>query len=81
MTRTRYTADIRVLGGLPITVEYEWAMAEPDVGIREPYVYGEEIVAVNGRRVKNTDWVLKRLIANPTEYDNLLDQIRTAGEY
>ncbi len=55
--------DVTVLGGLPITVK-AW-IAEPDrsVGINETCVDDFEITHVNGRKVKNANWILTRMKA------------------
>lgn len=54
--------DLRVLGGLPITVAYTVGRAEPDVGIMSDYVDDWWITHVGGRKVKGfPDWLLRRL--------------------
>lgn len=54
--------DLRVLGGLPITVAYTVGRAEPDVGIMSDYVDDWWITHVGGRPVKNSpEWLLRRL--------------------
>lgn len=61
-----YEADIRILGGLPVTVAYSVQPAEPDVGIFSDYVDDWYIVAVNGRTPKTKKgrefaWIYARL--------------------
>lgn len=61
-----YEADIRILGGLPVTVAYSVQSAEPDVGIMSDYVDDWYIVAVNGRVPKTKKgkafaWIYSRL--------------------
>lgn len=55
--------QVSVLGGLTVDVAFSVAPAEPDVGIFSPYVHEWQIVGVNGKRKKNTDWILNRLSA------------------
>lgn len=48
--------DTTILGGLPVTVEFSIAPAEPDVGIFDSYVDDWSIVAVgNGKRNTTKD--------------------------
>ena len=56
-----YEVQVSVLGGLLVDVEFETAPAEPDVGIMSEYVENWQIVGINGKAKKNTDWILKRL--------------------
>lgn len=61
-----YEADIRILGGLPVTVAYSVQDAEPDVGIMSAYVDDWYIVAVNGKTPKSKKarefaWLYARL--------------------
>lgn len=67
-----YEADIRILGGLPVTVAYSVQPAEPDVGIFSAYVDDWYIVAVNGRvqktkKGKAFDWIYSRLTKKDEE--------------
>lgn len=55
--------QVSVLGGLNVDVAFSVAPAEPDVGIFSPYVDNWQIVGVNGKRKKNTDWISNRLSA------------------
>lgn len=73
-------AEIRILGGLPVTIEYDVQGAEPDVGIMSAYVDDWYIVAVNGRapkKVKPTsfDWVYNRINATEGETDRILQEL------
>lgn len=75
-----HETEIRILGGLPVTVEYSVQGAEPDVGIMSPYVDDWYIVAVNGRapkKVKSTsfDWVYRRIKATEGEERRILDEL------
>lgn len=64
-----YEFDTTVLGGLPVTVEYDVARAEPDVGIPYSYVDDANIVAVNGRVCKKPPfWIYARLEAKGEEH-------------
>ena len=65
-------ADITVLGGLPITVEYTVQPAEPDVGIMSPYVEDYWITWVGTRRVKTEPkWLTKRIFDKKGEDERI----------
>ena len=68
-------ADITVLGGLPVTIEYTIAPAEPDVGIMSSYVDDWYIVAINGRSVKKCDWLDRRIAATKGEIDRIREEL------
>lgn len=56
--------EIRVLGGLPITVEFSPCRAEPDVGLMSDYFEDWSIVEIAGRplhKKESADWIYKRL--------------------
>ena len=55
------TVETTVLGGLLVEVDFSVCPAEPDVGIMSEYVENWQIVGINGKAKKNTDWILKRL--------------------
>ncbi len=57
---TSFSTDTTVLGGLPVTVEYSWAPAEPDVGIFRPYVTDWYITHVAGKPYRGT-WIERRM--------------------
>lgn len=56
--------ETTVLGGLPVTIEYTVAPAEPDVGIPSAYVDEWYVTAINGRTVKKCDWLYRRMKEN-----------------
>lgn len=73
-------AEIRILGGLPVTIEYDVQGAEPDVGIMSAYVDDWSIVAVNGRYPKKGAknpfaWVYKRIEAKDGEEKRILEEL------
>lgn len=70
-----HTADIKVLGGLPITVKAWIAPAEPDVGIAEPYVEDVVITHVAGRACKKTPHWLQHRIEDRKEYVRLCENV------
>lgn len=75
-----YETEITILGGLPVTVEYEVQPAEPDVGIREAYVDDWAIVAVAGRAPKKVtpksfNWLYKRIDATKNEINRIMDAL------
>lgn len=73
-------AEIRILGGLPVTIEYDVQGAEPDVGIMSAYVDDWYIVAVNGRypkskKAKGFDWLYARIKATEGEERRIIDEL------
>ena len=70
-----YETDIRILGGLPVTIEYTTQGAEPDVGIMSGYVDDWYIVAINGRPVKKCDWLDRRIDATKGERDRIVEAL------
>lgn len=72
-----YETELRILGGLPVTIEFTVNAAEPDVG----YWGGVDdwyVVAVNGKYGKNAksfDWVHKRIDATKGEADRIVEQL------
>lgn len=70
-----YEHDTTVLGGLPVTIEYDVQGAEPDVGIMSSYVDDWWIVAINGRAVKKCDWLYRRIDATKGESDRIRDEL------
>ena len=56
--------NVKVLGGLEITVEFTACSAEPDVGIMSDYFEDWSIVEIAGRPLRkkeSADWIYKRL--------------------
>lgn len=79
-----YEADIRILGGLPVTVEYTIQGAEPDVGIMQAGVDDWWIVAVNGRYPKNEaknpfGWLHARIDKTKGEEERIRDELNEAA--
>lgn len=65
--------DITVLGGLPVTVTYTIAGAEPDVGIMSSYVDEWTITHIAGRKCKKEpQWLYNRILASRSEEDEVL---------
>jgi len=56
--------DVRVLGGLPLTVRYSISPAEPDVGLFTDYV--DDMYLVD-RRGKKASWAEKRMSVDAWE--------------
>lgn len=71
----KFQLETRVLGGLPITVEFSMANADPDVGIMSEYVDEWYIIEVNGKKLKNTQWVEDRIHAKKGEEDRLVEEM------
>lgn len=67
--------DLRILGGLPVTVEFTVAPAEPDVGIFSAYVDDWWITAINGRPVKNCAWLDRRIDATKGEEERIREAL------
>lgn len=68
-------ADLIVLGGLPVTVNYFVNRAEPDVGIFSPYVDDWYITEVCGKK-KHPSFlsaIQARILA--TEEESFLDKL------
>lgn len=64
--------DIKVLGGLPVTVDFVVEPAEPDVGIMQRYATDWHITAVNGRfPTGGVEWLYRRIDAMPGENDRI----------
>lgn len=72
-----YEIDTTVLGGLPVTVEFDVYPAEPDVGIFSAYVENVTITHVAGKRKKNTDWIEARMTSR--EHDALTEECNEAA--
>ena len=56
--------NVKVLGGLEITVEFTACGAEPDVGIMSDYFEDWSICEIAGRPLRkkeSADWIYKRL--------------------
>lgn len=67
--------DLRVLGGLPITVAYVIGRAEPDVGIMSDGVDDWWITHVGGRPVKKKPlWLTRRLDAAKVDIGLLISE-------
>lgn len=62
-----YEVEVVVLGGLTVDVEFSTYWEPGDCGYRGTYVDEWSIVGINGKRKKNTDWILKRLSAADEE--------------
>jgi len=71
-----HSADITVLGGLPVTVEFTLCRAEPDVGIMSSYVDEWTIVAIHDRLCKRSpQWLYKRIDKKKNEEELLLEKL------
>lgn len=72
--------DIRILGGLPVTIEYSVQPAEPDVGIMSGYVDEWYVTAINGRPVKSCAWLDRRIDATKGERDRIVEALNEAAD-
>jgi len=60
-------AQVKVLGGLPVTVAFTIAPADPDVGYFQDGVEDWEIIEIAGRPLRkkeSANWIYNRLTAN-----------------
>lgn len=72
----REIADVTVLGGLPVTVEFWIAPAEPDVGISSDYLDDWHVIAINGVKCKKTpEWLHKKINADPKGKEKLEEDL------
>ena len=72
------TCDIRIFGGLPVTVEYSVQGPEPDVGIMSSWVEDWSITHIAGRKVKRPSqvaWLYTKLGEDKKATDALVDAI------
>ena len=75
-----YEHEMRILGGLPVTVEFSIAGADRSVGIMSDYVEEWYIVAVNGKYAKKGaknpfGWVDARIEKTKGEYDRISQEL------
>lgn len=59
----RSSAETTILGGLPVTIEFDVGRADWDVGYLGG-VENVEIIEVAGRKVRSTKWIEKRMKPN-----------------
>jgi len=53
--------DMKILGDLPVTIEYEIALAETDVEIMRRYIDWWNISHVAGRKVNKAEWIYDKI--------------------
>jgi hypothetical protein len=71
--------DMTVLGGLPVTIEFTMAGADPSVGIMSSYCEEWVITHINGRKCKKEpNWLYERIAARKGEEDRIIE---ACGEY
>lgn len=69
--------DTFVLGGLPVTVEFNVCGPDRDVGIFSSWVDEWYFVAVNGRAVKGAAWIERRM--TKADLDKLNEELCEAA--
>lgn len=72
---------IRVLGGLPITVEFSTGRVEPDVGVMLRHIEGWRIVEIDGRPLRkkeSADWLYARIAASKGEEERIFEALLEA---
>jgi hypothetical protein len=68
--------DIRILGGLPVTVEYSICPADKSVGIEYGYVDEWYITHINDRKCKKQpQWLYNRIDKCKGEEERILNEI------
>lgn len=75
--------NVKVLGGLEITVEFTACSAEPDVGIMSGYVDDWHIVEIAGRALRkkeSADWLYRRIDSRKGEEGRILQACYDAME-
>jgi hypothetical protein len=73
--------DVRILGGLPVTIEFTMQGAEPDVGIMSDYVEEWFVSHINGKVCKKSpDWLYNRIQARKGEEDLILNACYEAAK-
>jgi hypothetical protein len=74
--------DITVLGGLPVTVEFNTQGPDPDVGIFGTCVEEWWITHINGRKCKkHPQWLEDRIDAKKGEEDRIVEQLNEYEPY
>lgn len=70
-----YEFDTTVLGGLPVTVGFDWnSYDNSDIGGSDGCVEDWNIVAINGRECKKTpQWLINRIEAKFEDSDILAE--------
>lgn len=67
--------DMRVLGGLPVTIEYDIQPAEKDVGLYSDYVDDWYVTHINGKRCKKSpEWLHTRIEKTKGEEDRIISE-------
>ena len=67
-------ANITILGGLPVEIEYQWERGDRSVGLEEG-IADWEIVAIGARArecKKRPDWLYRRIEATKGEEDRII---------
>ena len=73
--------DARILGGLPVTIEFTMQGAEPDVGIMSDYVEEWFVSHINGKACKKSpDWLYNRIQSRKGEEGRILEACCKAAE-
>lgn len=69
-----YMMDTTVLGGLPVTIEYEWQGADRECGLSSG-VEEWTICEIKGRKCKKApDWLYARIAATKGEEDRIVEE-------
>ncbi len=75
------TVDITVLGGLPVTIDFDIAGPDPDVGIMSAYCDGFMITHINHRKCKKyPNWLHDKIEKNTKEHERVLELLSTYCE-
>lgn len=73
--------DVRILGGLPVTIEFTMQGAEPDVGIMSDYVEEWFVSHINSKTCKKSpDWLYNRIQSRKGEEERILEACYEAAK-
>lgn len=73
--------NVTILGGLQITVEFNVAGADPEVGIMSAYVEDWSIIEIAGRPLRKNekaDWLYRRIEATKGTEDKIVEACNEA---
>ncbi len=69
-----YHTDTTILGGLPVTISWEYASPDRSVGCPGG-VDDWYISMVGSRKIKNTSWLSRRIAATKGEEDRIIQAL------
>lgn len=75
-----HEAEVTVLSGLPITCGFSVAPPDRSVGISSAYVEDWWIEAINGRKAKHPEWLVRRIQSVKGEEERLTEKLMEHAE-